>query len=135
MISVASGLIARLQGLPLSLAVMGAFPVFVVCLHLLELPAFIKGTTEIEGQRLPDPELWKAMDRYSLGQAACLMANVPIRPSCQNQPCRLAYCWSRGHGTGGCRISVIKLPQCRNNHISGILLKMCRELERAVATL
>lgn len=74
--TVAAGLVARLQGVPISLAVIAAFPVFVASVYLLKLPAFITGTTEIAGQRLPNPQLWARLERYTLGQAACLIANV-----------------------------------------------------------
>lgn len=74
--SLAGGLLAHLQGVPTSLAFLAAFPVFVACLYLLKLPAFIAGTDQIEGQRLPKNDLWRRVDRYALGQAACLMAGV-----------------------------------------------------------
>jgi hypothetical protein len=67
---------ARLQGVPTSIAIMAATPVFVSVLYLLKLPAFITGTSEIAALRRADHKLWARLDRYTLGHAACLMANA-----------------------------------------------------------
>jgi hypothetical protein len=55
---------------------MAMIPVFVSILYLFKLPGFITGTAEITALRRPDYNLWAALDRYNLGDAASLMAGV-----------------------------------------------------------
>lgn len=88
----AGWVIAHLQGVPTSLAAMAAIPVLVAILYLVKLPAFITGTNEITALRRPDHRLWARLQSYTIGHAACLMANTqPVENPAFMAPAALPY--------------------------------------------
>lgn len=74
--SIAGAVGGVMQGIPLSISLMAAFCVFVAAIYLFQIPSFVRATREVRSQERPDPDVWRHVERMTLAQTACLLANI-----------------------------------------------------------
>jgi hypothetical protein len=55
---------------------MAAFCVLMAALYLTQFPAIASATKQVKPEGRPDSEIWRHVSRFTLGQAACLLADI-----------------------------------------------------------